>query len=209
MSIPVKTYGGELPPLGSAEAAVQSCVSLIASMSNQPENVMAYWLDLYYQVRAVYEHQVAEQVERTLRHEDLLPALRALWQEVMRSPEAEAKPEPVAAGSEPEAEPAPEPKDKTAQQPAEPESADEEPKAARMTGQAAAQFKRDTLARYERLRGEGVSVHQILMACGKHPTPTELERMIRREASDFKCWRGLGEALDKVEKERAAGGAQE
>lgn len=205
MSIPVKTYGGELPPLGSAEAAVQSCVSLIASMSNQPENVMAYWLDLYYQVRAVYEHQVAEQVERTLRREDLLPALRALWQEVMRPPEAE----PVAAGSEPEAEPAPEPEAKKAETPAAPESAGQEPKAARMTGQAAAQFKRDTLARYERLRGDGVSVHQILMACGKHPTPTELERLIRREASDFKCWRGLGEALDKVEKERAAGGAQE
>ena len=34
---------------------MRSCVSLISGMSGQPEKVMAYWLDLYYQVRLLYE----------------------------------------------------------------------------------------------------------------------------------------------------------
>lgn len=44
-----------LPELGTKEAAVESCASLIAGMAGQPEAIMHYWLDLYYQVRLAYE----------------------------------------------------------------------------------------------------------------------------------------------------------
>lgn len=201
MNVPVKKCGGNLPPLGSTEAAVQSCVSLIARMSKQPERIVCYWLDLYYQVRAVYEREQAAQVERGLRRDELLPALRALLQEVMggveggREQQAENEAEYPAPPGEPE-------------DTADPETAEpEEPP--RMVGRQAAEFKRDQLARVERLRAEGVSLHQIFVACGKHPTPTELDRMLRREAVKFSCWRALGEALDRLEKERNAGSATE
>ena len=46
--------------LGSPEAAVRSCVSLIAAATGQSENYLAYWLDLYYQVRDAYEAAKAE-----------------------------------------------------------------------------------------------------------------------------------------------------
>ena len=39
------------PAIGTAEAAVQSCVRLIASVSGQPEALVAYWLDLSYCAR--------------------------------------------------------------------------------------------------------------------------------------------------------------
>ena len=83
MSIPVKECGAELPPLGTAEAAVQSCVSLISGMSGQPERIMAYWLDLYYQVRAAYERESGDESPVFIRAEDLLPALRKLWKEAL------------------------------------------------------------------------------------------------------------------------------
>lgn len=51
----------ELPELGSKEAAVLSCVSLIAGMCGQPEAAIAYWLDLYYQVRCAYEAEGADE----------------------------------------------------------------------------------------------------------------------------------------------------
>ena len=75
----------ELPELGTREAAVESCVSLIAGMASQPEAVMHYWLDLYYQVRLAYEIEEEQRRRRagvkldaerikevleTLRHEN-------------------------------------------------------------------------------------------------------------------------------------------
>ena len=75
----------DLPELGSARAAVQSCVSLIAGMSSQPEIVMAYWLDLYFQVRLIYEREQAPAPDPGLiRKEDLLPVFRQLWRETMQ-----------------------------------------------------------------------------------------------------------------------------
>lgn len=58
----------ELPKLGTTEAAVRSCVSVIAAVTAQREDVLAYWLDLYYQVRCAYEAEI--------RNED--PAVRNL-----------------------------------------------------------------------------------------------------------------------------------
>ena len=40
-----------LPELGTPEAALRSCVNLISRVTGQPEELLAYWLDLYYQVR--------------------------------------------------------------------------------------------------------------------------------------------------------------
>lgn len=45
--------------LGTPEAAVRSCVELMSMLFEQPTEKVAYYLDLYYQVRRVYETEKA------------------------------------------------------------------------------------------------------------------------------------------------------
>lgn len=45
----------ERPAIGSSEAAVLTVVELIARAANMSEQHLAYWLDLYYQVRSRHE----------------------------------------------------------------------------------------------------------------------------------------------------------
>lgn len=49
----------EKPALGSTEAAVLTVVELIARAAKMSEQHLAYWLDLYYQVRSRYEFKRA------------------------------------------------------------------------------------------------------------------------------------------------------
>ena len=50
----------ERPELGTTEAAVRSCVNLIALATHTDEEHLAYWLDLYFQTRARHENAAAE-----------------------------------------------------------------------------------------------------------------------------------------------------
>lgn len=47
----------ERPVLGTTEAAVRSCVNLIALATHTDEEHLAYWLDLYYQTRVAHERR--------------------------------------------------------------------------------------------------------------------------------------------------------
>ena len=74
------------PAIGTAEAAVQSCVRLIASVAGQPEALVAYWLDLYYQVRCVYERENAPEPDpQIITRADLYPVMRELMQDALKS----------------------------------------------------------------------------------------------------------------------------
>lgn len=94
----------EAPALGSAEAAVRSCVSLMAAVMGQREELLAYWCDLYYQVRAAYERERAPEPDPTvLRRGDLYPVLRELMADALKSAvrgEAKARCEKKAAAKE-------------------------------------------------------------------------------------------------------------
>ena len=81
------------PAIGTAEAAVQSCVRLIASVAGQPEALVAYWLDLYWQVRNIYERENAPEPDpQVITRADLYPVLRELMQDALKSAvRAEAK----------------------------------------------------------------------------------------------------------------------
>lgn len=71
----------DLPDLGTREAAVESCVSLIAGMCGQSEAIIHYWLDLYYQVRLAYEIEEEQRRRRVgikLDTEQINRALDAL-----------------------------------------------------------------------------------------------------------------------------------
>lgn len=74
------------PKLGTTEAAVQSCVRLIASVAGQPEALVAYWLDLYWQVRSAYERENAPEPDpQVITRADFYPVMRELMQDALKS----------------------------------------------------------------------------------------------------------------------------
>ena len=103
------------PAIGTAEAAVQSCVRLIASVAGQPEALVAYWLDLYYQVRCVYERENAPEPDpQVITRADLYPVMRELMQDALKSAvrseprdRLKKREKPAEEDGEPETEPRP------------------------------------------------------------------------------------------------------
>lgn len=72
--------------LDDAKAAVASCVSVLAAVTDQPEAVLIKWLDLYYQVRHAYELERGTTPEpQLLRADEVWPALREILREELRS----------------------------------------------------------------------------------------------------------------------------
>ena len=75
--------------IGTREAAVLSCVNVIAAVTSQREELLAYWLDLYYQVRLAYEREIHPEqftaapapVVPVMRPEDVYSAVRQIWGE--------------------------------------------------------------------------------------------------------------------------------
>lgn len=59
----------QAPEIGTPEAAVQSCVNLLAVVTGIPEAKLAYYLDMYYQLRDVYEAAYAEEQLEAMRLE--------------------------------------------------------------------------------------------------------------------------------------------
>lgn len=55
----------EKPVIGSSEAAVLTVVELIARAAQMSEQHLAYWLDLYYQVRSRHEAEKGALLEVT------------------------------------------------------------------------------------------------------------------------------------------------
>ena len=53
----------ERPAIGSSEAAVLTVVELIARAAQMSEQHLAYWLDLYYQVRSRHEAEKGASVD--------------------------------------------------------------------------------------------------------------------------------------------------
>ena len=71
--------------LGSAEAAVRSCVNMLAALTSQREEHLAYWLDLYYQVRRAYEIESGGEPDpQLIRKADLRTLLQDAVRDAMR-----------------------------------------------------------------------------------------------------------------------------
>lgn len=51
----------ERPEIGTPRAALEACVTLISAVTAQPEKLMGYYLDLYYQVRRAAEDAAARE----------------------------------------------------------------------------------------------------------------------------------------------------
>lgn len=69
--------------IGTPEAAVRSCVSLIAAVTAQREELIAFWLDLYYQVRKQYEKS-QKPAEDTITKKELAAMMRDLLEQSLQ-----------------------------------------------------------------------------------------------------------------------------
>ena len=81
-----------------AQAAVASCISILAAVTALDEKTLGRWLDLYYQVRRAYEiERGAEEDPQLIRREDLGPMLREAMHEAAKAEAAQRQKKKTAA----------------------------------------------------------------------------------------------------------------
>lgn len=194
------------PEIGTPLAAVETCVSLIAGMFSQSESVVAYCLDLYYQTRRRYEQEVGDEEPVFIRAEELLPALRTLWLEVLNATEPKpVPPEPTkpAPDSKPEPKPAPKPKPappaKTPPKPEPETTVKPQPDQAPKYAAEAAKLKREVCARLDDLRKKGLTLARIREAAGGNINDDQIMAILERKPVPVAVYRVLAAALDQIE----------
>ena len=169
----------ELPEIGTPEAAVCSCVSLISGMCSQPESIMAYWLDLYYQVRLRYE----------------IDGAAARFAE---APGADT-PEEAGPGDEP---PVPAPVSAEEYQEA-PEEPAKRAKRGAPKGNTnafdAAVFKRETADRLRRLRKDGLTIAELMELSNRKLSENVIMEVLECKKVPIAAYYTLAAALDKYE----------
>ena len=188
--------------IGTREAAVLSCVNVIAAVTAQREEQLAYWLDLYYQVRLAYEREAhPEQFAAApapmlpvMRPEDVYSAVRQIWGErIERREESPSRcaAAPFRQGGQGDAEEAA----------ALPQSAaptappEEEPK----KPGSWTLFKRKQVERLEAARARGVSYAQLIAVSHGRLTETTISAALNAgKLSRGEC-QDITAALDDLE----------
>ena len=184
----------QAPEIGTPEAAVQSCVNLLAKVTNIPESKLAYYLDMYYQLRDAYEAARAEerleaqQNEETLLQALHLPPIYPDPPRTMNTPTALAEVTEVDTGG---GDPLPPPVAFSGFEPV-------EIKASGPAAQAAAE-KRRIKERLDKLRVAGVSVRRIVKAANGNITEDQIRKIIDCEKMPIAVYRVLDGALDTLE----------
>ena len=197
--------------IGTREAAVLSCVNVIAAVTAQREELLAYWLDLYYQVRLAYEREVHPEqfaaapapVLPVMRPEDVYSAVRQIWGE--RIELGEESPSRCAAapfypegharqGGQGDAEEAAAlPQSPPVAAPAPPE---EEP--VKKPGSWTL-FKRRQVERLEAAREKGVSYAQLIAASRGRLTETTISAALNAGQLSRGEWQDITAALNELE----------
>ena len=189
--------------LGSTEAAVRSCVSMLAALTSQREEILAYWLDLYYQVRRAYEIETGGEPDpKLIRKDDLLPMLDAVVSEALRGTAQKAaeaamakkktrkpaaRPEQVEEirKPEPHPDPAPEP--------------DQEPESEKKPGPWTL-YKRKIYSKLQQARADGYTIAQIVEASGGALSDGKVIGAINAKPLRAEEWKALEKALDAVDR---------
>lgn len=185
----------KMPALGSPEAAVQAAVNLLAAVTKLDERKLAYWLDMYYQLRDVYEAAKAEERLEALKAENAAKCqLRTFVTYDPPAPdamqnEAEDQTEEAAdAALEPEVFAAPEVPDGFVSVPV-PES----------PAAKAAQEKRRIRERFMQARANGVTLGAIRKAANGGITEESLRDIIESKPVPVAVYRVLDKTLDQME----------
>lgn len=166
--------------IGTREAAVLSCVNVIAAVTAQREELLAYWLDLYYQVRLAYEREIHPErfnaapapVLQVMRPEDVYSAVRQIWEE--RMPRPPAGPRNDAEEATPEEAPVKKPGSWTL-------------------------FKRRQVERLEAARARGVSYAQLIAVSRGRLTESTISAALNAGKLSLGEWQAITAALDDLE----------
>lgn len=178
--------------IGTREAAVLSCVNVIAAVTAQREELLAYWLDLYYQVRLAYEREIHPErfnaapapVLPVMRPEDVYSAVRQIWEERIERRETEA-----AEGTTPQSA----------------QSADSSPDQGSQEGDPVKKpgswtlFKRRQVERLEAARKKGVSYAQLIEVSRGRLTETTISAALNAGKLSRGEWQDITAALDELE----------
>ena len=180
--------------IGTREAAVLSCVNVIAAVTAQREELLAYWLDLYYQVRLAYEREIHPEqfnaapapVLPVMRPEDVYSAVRQIWENRIERPETEA-----AEGTTPQSV----------------QGADSSPDQGSQEGGGAATktpggwtlFKRKQVERLEAARARGVSYAQLIAVSRGRLTEATISAALNAGKLSRGEWQNITAALDDLE----------
>lgn len=178
--------------IGTREAAVLSCVNVIAAVTAQREELLAYWLDLYYQVRLAYEREAhPEQFAAApapalpvMRPEDVYSAVRQIWTERIERREtedAESTTSQSAQGSD-----------------SSPGQGSQEEEPVKKPGSWTL-FKRRQVERLEAARARGVSYAQLIAASRGRLTETTISAALNAGKLSRGEWQDLTIALDELE----------
>ena len=184
----------QAPEIGTPEAAVQSCVNLLATVTNIPERKLAYYLDMYYQLRDAYEAARAEErLEAQRNEETLLQALHlpSVYPDPPRTMNTPSAPAEVTDADTGGGDPLPPPDAFSGFEPV-------EIKASGPAAQAAAE-KRRIKERLDKLRVAGVSVRRIVKAANGNITEDQIRKIIDCEKMPIAVYRVLDGALDTLE----------
>jgi len=213
----------QAPEIGTPEAAVQSCVNLLAKVTNIPESKLAYYLDMYYQLRDAYEAARAEErLEAQRNEETLLQALHLppVYPDPPRTMNTPSAPAEVTEadtggqeGTKTDTDGQEETKTDTDGQEETKTDTDGEGsfvpdalngfdpveiKHGGAAAQAAAE-KRRIKERLDRLRNAGVSVKRIMKAANGNITEDQIREIIDCKKMPIAVYRMLDGALDTLE----------
>lgn len=202
----------QAPEIGTPEAAVQSCVNLLAKVTGIQEAKLAYYLDMYYQLRDAYEAAKAEERMEAMRLERAVMAACAKTPvypdppRTMNTPAAleDVKETPQSPASAPVTAPLAGEPSGTTDSEAPPTLPDAfsgfVPVEVKSTGASAlAAEKRRIKDRLDRLRAAGVSVKWIVKAADDCITEDQIREIIDCQKMPIAVYRVLDGALNQLE----------
>lgn len=169
-----------MPELGSPEAAVQAAVNLLAAVTKLDERRLAYWLDMYYQLRSHYEADKAHALFfEPVPPDDSEDARDQTGDAPEDKPQAEAPEEELTAPEVPDGgEVSPVPESPAAK---------------------AAQEKRRIRERFMQARTNGVTLGAIRKTANGGITEESLRDIIESKPVPVAVYRLLDKALDQLE----------
>ena len=192
----------ERPELGTTEAAVRSCVNLIALATHTDEELLAYWLDCYYQLRVAHERRASTPTLREFMGmldgpsstpapaEDVKstqPAARQMTHDV--EAEEGERPEPPAAQKKNRA-------PLTVSERRKLQNAEKEKK--RIQGRSDwREFKRATFARLQEAKAGGLTIGAIVAASDGKVTENTVLDILNAVPRPIEDYRALDAALDR------------
>ena len=193
----------EKPKLGTIDSALVNCVSMISALTEQRVEDLAGWLDLYYQIRYVWEVAQGNVTDpKLIRKDELLPILEATVREALRGTARKAAEtvqekknrKPAAKDQDRSLSPS----GSSPSQEAPKRGQDEaEPATAKKPGPWTL-YKRKIYDRLLQVRAEGYTIAQIAECSGGNLSEGRVMAAINAAQLRQEEWRALETALDAV-----------